>query len=59
MSLARLMKSNHGTSDDQCPRKTKKIPLQAPRLVWMGKKTIVDGVRMASSWLNMQSPLMW
>jgi hypothetical protein len=59
MTLTKLMKSNHGTFGDQCPRKTKKIPPQTPRLVWMGKIATTYGIRMASSWLSMQSFLMW
>ena len=43
MSLTRLMKSNHGTSDDQCPSEKENMPPQAPRLVCMGNKTIADG----------------
>ena len=39
------MKSNHGTSNDQCPRKIEKTPPQAPRLVQMGKKIAFDQVR--------------
>ena len=52
MSITRGMKSNHGTSDDQCPRNAEKIPPQTPRLVRMGKKTIANRVKMASSWLT-------
>ena len=48
MSLTRLVKSNHGTYGDQCPRKTEKVPPQTPRLVRMGQKTTSHGVRMAS-----------
>ena len=43
MRLTRLVKSNHGTSGDQCPTKIENMPPQSPRLVWMGKKTIVNG----------------
>lgn len=59
MSKTRSIKSNQGTSGDQCPRNTEKIPSQAPRLVRIGKKTATDGVRMTSSWLIMQSFMMW
>lgn len=43
MSLTKLVKSNHGTFSDHCPRKIEKVPPQSSRLVHMGKKTTTDG----------------
>lgn len=51
------MRPNHGTFGDHNPIGIENILPQSPRLVQMGKKTIVDSVRMSSSW--MQSFLMW